>query len=144
MTSLIDNTIDRLIKRVRQHTAVSDIVFMSAYPPRELPNPFGKYTAAVYNRSVATAQEFIGDAVGTGQRGKLYAVDLVLRVYAPRNTAASALLRMTSQLCDALELSDDDGLIAETALGEIGYENTARTVYRDVRVRLHCGEGRDE
>lgn len=144
MTSLIDNNIDGLIKRVRESTAVSDIVFMAAYPPHALPNPISRYTAAVNNMSVKTSQVFIGDAVGDSLKGSLYDVDLIIRVYAPRNTSASALLRMTSLLYDALDASDIDGAIEEMSMGGIVYENTARTVYRDISVRLRwllCGEG---
>lgn len=136
MTSLIDNNIDELIRRVREYPVVSDVVFMTAFPPRELPNPINKYVAAVVDRGVRTSQEFIGGAVGEGMKGRLYHVELVLRVYAPRDTGASALLRMTSLLCDTLERADTDGAIGEISLGRIVYQKTARTVYRDVRVSL--------
>lgn len=140
MTSLIDNTIDGLIRRVREKTAVSDIVFMTAYPPRNLPNPIKKYVAVVENKGVATSQEFIGEAIGASRRGRLCRVDLVIRVYAPRDTAAAALVRMTSLLYDALDACNDDGMIETLSLGEIVNEKAARTVFRDVRVGLICGE----
>lgn len=136
MTSLIDNNIDELIKRVRKRTAVSDMVFMTAYPPREMPNPISKYTIAVNQTGVKRSQMFIGDAVGAGRKGCLYEVNVVLRMYAPRQTAASALLRASSLLFDALEAADTDGAIADSALASIEYDNAARTIYRDLRVTL--------
>lgn len=144
MTSLIDNNIDELIKRVRTRTAVSDMVFMSAYPPRETPNPIDKYTVAVTQTGVKRSQAFVGDAVGTGRRGSLYEVSVTLRIYAPRNTSASALLRSSTLLYDALTASDIDGAIADIALGKVEYDNVVRTVYRDLRLtlcRLLSGEG---
>ena len=144
MTSLIDNNIDELIKRVRKCTAVSDMVFMTAYPPREMPNPVAKYTVAVNQTGVNQSQVFVGDAVSAGMKGRLYDVSLTLRVYAPRQTSASALLRMSSLLYDAMERCDTDGAIAEMSLGEVVYDNAARTVYRDLRIRLSyllIGEG---
>lgn len=136
MTSLMDNNIDELIKRVRQRTAVSDMVFMTAYPPRDVPNPIDKYTVAVDQTSVKRSQVFIGDTVGTGLKGALYEIDLTLRVYAPRNTSASALLRMSAQLFDAVGVCDVDREIAEMSLGGVAYDNTARTIYRDLRVTM--------
>lgn len=144
MTSLIDNNIDGLIKRARQQKAVSDMVFMTAYPPRELPNPIDKYTVAVNNIGVKKSQVFVGDSIGTGRKGSLYEVLLILRTYAPRYTASFALLRETSLLTDALEAADTDGAIADVSLGEIVYDNAARTVYRDLRLTvcwLLGGEG---
>ena len=136
MTSLIDNNIDELIKRVSARTAVSDMVFMTAYPPRALANPIDKYTVAVNNTGVKVAQTFVGEAVGRSKRGRLYDVELTLRVYAPRNTASSALLRATSLLFDALFACDDESAIRDLSLGEIGYDSTARTCWRDLYVRL--------
>lgn len=144
MTSLIDNNIDELIKRVRARTAVSDMVFMTAYPPRELANPIEKYTVTVNNTGVKIAQTFIGEAVGFGKRGSLYDVFLTLRVYAPRHTSSAALLRASSLLFDALDGCDSEDAISDLALGEVGYDNAARTYYRDLRVRLSyllIGEG---
>ncbi len=144
MTSLIDNNIDGLVKRAKKRTAVSDMVFMSAYPPRESPNPLNKYTVAVNPVSVKKSQIFVGDAVVKGQRGNLYEATVILRIYAPRNTAATALLRKSSLLFDALEASDVDGAIADISLGKVDYDNVTRTVYRDLRMTLCwllCGEG---
>lgn len=136
MTSLIDNNIDELIKRVRQRTAVSDMVFMTAYPPREMPNPIGKYSVAVDQAGVSGSQVFIGDAVNTGLKGRLYKVKLTLRVYAPRNTSASALLRMSALLFDAIDHSDTGGAIVDMSLGGVDYDNTARTLFRDLHLTL--------
>ena len=144
MTSLIDNTIDELIGRVRQRTAVSDMVFMSAYPPRRIPNPINKYIVVADQTGVERSQVFIGDTVGAGMKGALYEVKLTLRVYAPRNTAASALLRMSSLLYDAVEACDQDRMITDMRLGAIGYDNVERTAYRVIGVRLSLlltGEG---
>ena len=125
MTSSIDNNIDGLIKRVRQRPAVSDIVFMA-----------DRYTATVSNTGVKQSQVFIGDTVGTGLRGYLYEAKLVIRVYAPRDTSASALLRISSLLFDAFDACNTDGAITNLSLGEVAYDGTARTVYRDLRVDL--------
>ena len=136
MTSLIDNNIDELIKRTRRQTAASELVFMTAYPPRELPNPINKYTVAVNQTSVKQSQVFIGDTVGAGLKGALYEIKLVLRMYAPRNTSASALLRMSAQLFDALERSDTESAIVDLSMGKVDYDNAARTIYRDLNVSL--------
>lgn len=136
MTSLVDNNIDELIKRVRRRTAVSDMVFMTAYPPREVPSPIDKYTVAVDQTGVKRSQAFIGDTVGTGLKGSLYEIRLTLRVYAPRNTSASALLRMSAQLFDAVDACDTDKMIVDMSLGGVAYDNTARTIYRDLNVTM--------
>ena len=136
MTSLIDNNIDELIKRVRQRTAVSDMVFVTAYPPRELPNPFDKYTVTVDNTGVRQSQVFIGDTIGSGLKGRLYEIGLTMRVYAPRDTSAAALLRMSAQLFDAVECCDDDDAITDMEMGEVKYDTTSRTICRDLRVVL--------
>lgn len=144
MTSLIDNNIDELIKRVRQRTAVSDMVFMTAFPRREVPNPVGKYLVAAENKGVKKSQVFIGDTVGTGLKGSLYEADLTLRTYAPRNTGASALLRMTSLLFDAVEACDTDGAITDISLQEVAFDTAVRTYYRDLHIVLRwllSGEG---
>lgn len=144
MTSLIDNNIDELIKRVRRRTAVSDMVFMTAYPPGELPNPIGKYTVAVDQTGVRQSQVFIGDTVGMGIKGRLYEIKVKLRVYAPRNTSTAALLRMSSQLFDAVDICDTDNAIIDMSLGEAAYDSTARTMYRDLYITLSwilTGEG---
>ena len=147
MTSLIDNNIDELIRRVRLRTAVSDMVFITAYPPRELPNLIAKYTVAVENKGVRQSEVFIGNDVGSGVKGCLYEIGLNLRTYAPRHTSASALLRMTSQLFDALQACDTEDALTQISLGAVDYDSTARTYYRDLHAELGwllCEEGRDE
>lgn len=144
MTSLIDNLTDELIARVRLHRSVSDMVFVTAYPPQEAPDPVSVYTVAVTNTGVKRSQVFVGNAVGAGIKGYLYDVQLVLRTYAPRGTASFALLRKTALLADALEASDADGAIAAVSLGGISAENGMRSEYRDLHLTLRWligGEG---
>ena len=144
MTSLVDNNIDELIARTRLHDAVSDMTFLTAYTPRDLMNPIDRYITAVEDTEVKQSQVFIGDDVGRGVKGRLYDVTLRLRVYAPHNSAVFALLRKSSLLADALEASDTEGAITGISLGGVAYENAARTVYRDLTLRLSfllCGEG---
>ena len=138
MTSLIDNNIDELIKRVRQRTAVSDMVFVTAYPPRELPNPFDKYTVTVENTGIRQSQVFIGDTIGRGLTGRLYDISVTMRVYAPRDTSAAALLRMSAQLFDAVECCDRDDMVTKMEMGEVRYDTASRTIYRDLRLVLSC------
>ena len=136
MTSLIDNTIDDLIRRVKAQEILSGFAFIMEYPPRKLPNPINKYLIAVGNGGVKTSDIFIGGSVGRGRRGKLYEAELNMRVYAPEDSGGSALLRVTSLLADALEHADADGALRGITLSGIVYDTTARTVARDVKVKL--------
>jgi hypothetical protein len=136
MTSLIDHTIDELIRRVKAQEILSGFAFMMAYPPRRLPNPIKKYLIAVGNGGVKESDVFIGGSVGRGRRGKLYETELSIRVYAPQNSAGSALLRVTSLVADALERADADGLLRGITLSGIVYDTVARTVARDVKAKL--------
>ena len=136
MTSLADNTIDELIKRVREIRSVSDFVFTSEYPPREMPNPIGKYAVAVGNTATRVKRRFVGDRSAADRRGALYETVLRLRVYAPENSSGAALLRASSLLADAIGTADDDRLVQDVALSAVVYDTTARTVYRDLTVTL--------
>jgi hypothetical protein len=136
MTSLIDNTIDELIRRVKAQENLSGFAFTMGYPPRKLPNPIQKYLVCVDNGGVKISDIFIGGSVGRGRRGKLYETELTLRVYAPGYTAGSSLLRATALLADALERADTDGALRGISLSGIVYDTTARTVAREVKARL--------
>ncbi len=144
MYALIDNTIDELITRARRYDAVADMAFLTAFPPDQTPNPIDRFTTAVICKDVKKSQLFIGNAVGRDRNGSIYDVDLLLRVYAPRNAASFALLRKTALLADALEAADTDGAIAAISLGRVVYESAAHTVYRELQVDLRwllSGEG---
>lgn len=136
MTSSADNTIDELIKRVKASPVLSGFVFASEYPPRELPNPITKYIVAVGNTGVGTAYRFIGDRVAGDRKGAVYEVALRLRVYAPEDSSGAALLRATSLLADAVERADTGHAIWELSLSGIAYDTAARTVYRDLNLKL--------
>ena len=136
MTSLTDNTIDELIKRVKATPAVSGFVFASEYPPREMPNPIGKYVVSVGNTGVRTSRRFIGDRIADNRKGVLFEVTVRLRVYAPEESSGAALLRASSLLADAVERADTDHAIWDSALSCVVYDTTARTVYRDLTLTL--------
>lgn len=136
MTSSADNTIDELIKRVKASTVLSGFVFASEYPPREMPNPIAKYIVAVGNTGVRTAYRFIGDRVTGERKGALYEAALRLRVYAPEDSSGAALLRATSLLADAVESADTERALRELSLSGITYDTAARTVYRDLNLKL--------
>lgn len=136
MTSLIDNNIDELMKRVREYPTVSDFVYMNAFPPRGLPSPVDRYTVAVMNNGYEVSRMFIGECVDTGMKGSVYDVALTLRVFAPSDTAGSALLRATSLLMDAVSACDVDGYVSGMSVCGIAYESDVRTVYRDIRLTL--------
>ena len=136
MTSTIDNTIDELMRRVKQRAAVGDFAFVAAYPPRPAPFPIGKYTVTAHSSGVKAGEYFIGDRVRGSDRGALYQTQLRLRVYAPAKTSGGALLRASALLADALERSDCDRIVQSIELGAIGYDDSIRSLYRDVDARL--------
>lgn len=136
MTSLADNTIDELIKRVKAIRAVSGFVFASEYPPRETPNPFDRYVVTVGNTGVRAAGRFLGDGVTADRRGALYEITVRLRIYAPEVSSAAALLRASSLLADAVERADCERAVQSVTLSGVAYDATARTVYRDVTATL--------
>ena len=147
MTSLIDNQIDMLIRRVRNRLEQADFVFMSAYPPRKQPNPVSKYIVTVENTEVKEAAIFVGGRVGEGKRGKLYEAAVVLRTYAPMKSAGSALLRASSLLADAIDLCDTERAVREIVLYSLCYDTAVRTSYRDIKARLRyllCEEDDDD
>ena len=136
MTSLTDNTIDMLIKRVRRELLAENFAFMTAYPPQAQPNPIGKYVVTVENSEVKEAAVFIGGRVSAGERGKLYEETLCVRTYAPMKTSGSALLRASSLVADALERCDTQRAICGIELFSLCYDTAVRTTYRDMKVRL--------
>lgn len=143
MTSLADNTIDELIRRVKAISPVGEFVFASEYPPREMPNPINRYVVTVGNTDVRIKRRFIGDRIAARRRGTLYHVTLRLRVYAPENSAGAALLRATALLADAVEKADTDRALQDLSLSGIVYDTTARTVYRDLTLTLGYALGKE-
>ena len=136
MTSKIDNTIDELVRRVKECPAVADFAFNNAFPPRDIVHPIPKYLVTVENTGVSTGERFIGDSIAGEAKGPLYDVSLRFRTYAPSNTSAAALLRASSQRADAVERSDTARVICSSELSAVAYDATARTLYRDLIVRL--------
>lgn len=132
MTSLTDNRIDELIRRVKNHGAAADFVFIPGYPPHKTPNPVTQYTVAVVNKETKVSAFFVGNRVGRSAEGRLYDIELRLRVYAPENSSGSALLRASAVLSDALEAEDHDRLIDRLSLSGIGFDTASRTEFRDV------------
>ena len=132
MTTSADNTIDELIKRVREIRGVSEFVFAAEYPPRETPNPIGKYVVTVGNTATGVKRRFVGGRTAVDRRGALYEIVVRLRVYAPEHSSAATLLRASSLLADAVEKADCDCIVQDVALSQVVYDTTARTVYRDV------------
>lgn len=147
MTSLIDNRIDDLIRRVKERLDRADFVFMSAYPPRKLPNPVDKYIITIENAGVKESAIFVGGRVGEQKRGKLYEATLKARAYAPMKSTGSALLRATSLTADAFERCDADHAVRSVELYGVCYDTSLRTDYRDISVRLQyllCEEEVDD
>ena len=138
MTSRIDNNIDELIRAVMDKAEFSDFVFYPAYPPREVPTPIEKYTVAVENVSVRTAQGFIGGAVAENSKGALFEAKVRLRVYAPRLSSGEALLRATSVLADALKDAYSVGSVDDIELKQIKHDLAVRTAYRDIEFNYSC------
>lgn len=136
MISVIDNRIDQLIRNVKSEPMLADFVFMSAYPPREIPEPMSRYAITIENAGVKSEQRFIGESVTAGFKGRLYTAELNIRVYAPDHSAGSALLRATSLLSDACERCDTDKAVRSVKLSGIHYDTAARTVYRDIMLSL--------
>ena len=136
MTSAIDNTIDELVRRVKNCPAVADFAFNNAYPPRNTPHPVEKYLVTVENTGVIVGDRFIGDRISANAKGAVYEISLRFRVYAPSNTSAAALLRASSQLADALERADTARVTKTMELYAVSYDTTARTLYRDLTVKL--------
>ena len=136
MTSTIDNTIDELMRRVKKRAAVSEFAFVAAYPPGPAPFPVAKYTVTAHSSGVKAGEYFIGDRVRGSDRGAVYEARLSLRVYAPAKTSGAALLRASALLADALERSDCDRLIQSVELGAIGYDDSTRSLYRDIDAGL--------
>ena len=136
MTSVIDNIADELIRRVKEQTAASEFAFNMAYPPRRIAHPLKKYLVTVQDRGAKPEAGFIGGRVGEGLRGALYEAEISLRVYAPAGTSGAALLRASSLLADAAERADQGRLIRGIELSGIAYDDSARTLYRDIALSL--------
>lgn len=136
MTTSTDSRIDELIARVKRYGAMSAFAFIPGYPAHKTPNPITKYTVAVTNREVKIGSYFIGNRMGADTAGRLYDVELCLRVYAPEKSSGSALLRASALLMNALEAQDRDREITAMSLSGIGFDTASRTEYRDVAVRL--------
>ena len=136
MTTLIDNNIDELIRRVKTRPEVSGFVFATAFPSKGTVYPGSRYLVTVNDESVKISQFFVGGRVGGSSFGEVYEVKLILRVYAPSGSSSSALLRATSLLADAFYKSDTDCAIRRTELYAVCFDKTARTDYRDVSVTL--------
>ena len=147
MTTLVDNTIDELIRRVKASAAVSDFIFASEYPPRLAPNPVDRYLVTVGDTRVRTLRRFVGDRVSADSKGVLYEITLRLRIYAPEGSSGAALLRASSLLNDAVEIADTDKMVTDTELSCVAYDAVERTAYRDLTVTLNylaSGEVRDD
>lgn len=136
MTAWIDNNIDDFIRRVKQYPAVSDFIFMMAHPARNVTTPIKQYTVAVSNEAVKESGFFVGERTGAGTRGRIYEIQLRLRMYAPTSSSGSALLRASSVLMDAIECADTERVITSVSVGGIAFDNTTHTTYRDISVSL--------
>lgn len=140
MTSSTENRIDEWIARVMKHGAMAAFAFIPAYPAHKTPNPVTKYTVAVTNNMQKVSRFFIGNRIGENKTGKLYEINLRLRVYAPEGSSGASLLRASAMLSDALEAQDSERLITELSLSGIGFDTASRTEFRDVIARLHMAE----
>lgn len=136
MTSSIENRIDEWITRVKRRGAMRAFAFIPGYPAHKTPNPVTKYTVAVTDSRQKISRFFIGDRIGLNAKGRLYEVELTLRVYAPERSSGSALLRASALLMDAFEAENTDRAINSMSLSGIGFDTASRTEYRDVIARL--------
>lgn len=137
MTLSTENRIDEWIARVKTHGAMTAFAFIPGFPPHKTPNPVTKYTVAVTNSMQKVSRYFIGERLGESQKGKLYEIELRLRVYAPEGSSGSSLLRASALLSDAMEAQDSERLITALSFSGIGFDTASRTEYRDVIARLH-------
>lgn len=136
MTSSTENRIDEWIARVKQHGAIAAFAFIPAYPAHKTPNPVTKYTVAVTNTAQKVGAYFIGNRTGANKAGRIYDIELQLRVYAPDGSAGSSLLRASALLIDALDAEDSERMIRAISLSGIGFDTASRTEFRDVIVKL--------
>ena len=137
MMTSVDNRIDRLIARVKEHGAMRAFAFIPGYPAHKTPNPVTKYTVAVTDEEVKVSRWFIGK----DKRFRIEEVKLCLRVYAPENSSGASLLRASAMLMDAVEACDPDREIESVSLSGIGFDTASRTEYRDVNVTLRFLSG---
>lgn len=137
MTTSIDNRIDELISRVRNHGAIAQFSFIPAFPANKTPNPVKKYTVTAENLSLIEKEDFLGDRAGYRKTGRIYEVKLRLRVYAPERSSGSALLRASSMLAEALDAEDSERLISGISFSDIGFDTASRTEFRDVFAELN-------
>ena len=136
MTTSTENRIDEWIARVKRHGAMKAFAFIPGYPAHKTPNPVTKYTVAVVDSEQKVSRFFIGSRIGVRQYGRLYGMELRMRVYAPEGSSGSALLRASALLMDALEREDSERMINYLSLSGIGFDTASRTEYRDVVAQL--------
>ena len=136
MTASIENRIDEWIARVKDRGAMQAFAFIPGYPAHKTPNPVTKYMVAVTDSAEKVSRFFIGNRIGANKAGRLYEVELRLRVYAPEDSSGSSLLRASALLMDAFEAEDVDRAVYSLSLSGIGFDTASRTEYRDVVARL--------
>lgn len=132
MTQRISENISEFIGRLSGCDELEDIRFLSAYPPARLPRPCRRYTAAVHQLKESIGREFMGESVSESLRGRIYDAELMLRLYAPENSAGSMLSEHATALMDAIRREDSEGAVSRLSVSGIGFETESRTLYRDI------------
>lgn len=132
----IQNSIDELIKRVKANDELCECTFVKGFMGNEHSNPQTKYMIAVSTPDIDTGDSFVGNNVSENLKGRLYEVNVRLRVYAPKNAGGDGLSKIVNLLSSALKDSDILNVIVKLEQSPIAFDSNASTVYRDVKVQM--------
>ena len=132
--TVINTTVDNLIRSIKNTGSVDDIKFVKAYRNSAAQKPLGGLCAVVNLRSIEPRKSFLSSLAPNGLKGEVLSATLNLRLYSAG--AGDELTGAALRLGDAVRTADSSGLVSGIKISPISFDSESCEVYRDVNAQL--------
>ena len=128
--TVINSTVDNLIRNIKDTGSVDDIRFVRAYNASEKQKPLSGLCAVVSLTEVGPRTRFISGLAPNGLHGEVYSASLILRLYS--SGTGEQLTDAALRLSDAVKTADVGRLVNDVKIKSICFDKDCCEVYRDV------------
>jgi hypothetical protein len=140
---MINNQIDRLIRRIKLFPELEGVRFVREYAGRRIETPISGYIAVVSLNKTERGEEFLGGLSGE-LRSECYRAEGEIRLFAPRSENGAGLSELSVRLISSLRAADEEGIITDAKVSAIEFEASLNAIFRRLSFTLDfclCEEG---
>ena len=134
--------VDRIVARLKENSALSEIRFVREYSSNQLESPIDGWLAAVCITDVKLSKSYVGGYMSSSIRGEVYSAGVEIRLFAPAEENGSGLSELAGEIISTLSEAKNELNISSVTASAIGFDPNSDAVYRTVSCKLEfCASG---